>query len=158
MPSDLPQPLGKWLPLNKQFAFLGSVTSDSHGNGAALGSSTAAPVHQRPVRNHPYSTNLAQGPIKGPWTEHSLVTKPLAAWLLCVEKTSLTTSCQDRCRQPRGGWSVGIPSFFRCISNNEVTAPILLQIFRPLAHFPHTHPSDATKLEEKNTTWRAHLT
>lgn len=56
----------------KQFAFPGNVTSDSHVNGSALGSSTAALVHWRPVRNCPSSASFAWESIEGPWTEHNI--------------------------------------------------------------------------------------
>lgn len=72
MPDGLSQTLDKRLPLNKQFAFPGNVTSDSHVNGAALGSSTAALVHWRPVRNCPSSASFAWESIEGPWTEHNI--------------------------------------------------------------------------------------
>lgn len=66
-----------------------------------------------------------------------------------------TSSYQDVAGQKRV--VCGHP-LFRCFSDNEVTAPILWQIFQPLANFPCTHCSDATKLEVKNITWREYLT
>lgn len=136
MPDGLSQTLDKWLPLNKQFASPGNVTSDSQANGAALGSSTAALVHWRPVRNCPSSASFAQESTEGPWTEHNISYKAfkpglgrlgrkadvsiphqigiqglqmvLAAPLIWwVEKTWPTSSCQD-CQAPKEGWSMGI--------------------------------------------------
>lgn len=136
MPDGLSQTLDKQLPLNKQFAFPGNVTSDSHVNGAALGSSTAALLHWRPVRNCPSSASFAWESIEGPWTEHNIsykafksglgrlgrkadVSKPhrtgiqslqmvrAAPLIFWMEKTWPSSSCQD-CREPKGGLSMGI--------------------------------------------------
>lgn len=138
MPDGLSQTLDKRLPLNKQFAFPGNVTSDSHVNGAALGSSRAALVHWRPVRNCPSSASFAWESIEGPWTENNVSIKllnqawglgrlgrkadvskrhrtgiqslqmVLAAPLIWWMEKTWLTSSCQDCREPKGGLSMGI--------------------------------------------------